>query len=444
MKKYKKKEILDIIGVLKDTNENIRKKGNGVTQEDIIDILSQCQETAIVLGNYFETFGKITVSLIKVLENYCEDIYQMSIELSDDCQFQKLSKKIKKQLIQLYNKVRDEFSDDKKEIVFLPYKASMWDSFESVWKAADEDESCEVYVIPIPYFDKNIDGTLGRMHYEGNAYPEYVPITSWEDYLIEERKPDVIYIHNPYDNNNIITTVHPAFYAKKLKNYTDMLVYIPYFVCAGDTIQKHFCVLPGTLYADKVIVQSETIRKTYVEELHKFERNNNCKNVYGNIEQKILALGSPKYDKLLNTKKESLDIPEEWKYIIYSSDGTKKKVILYNTSIAVFLEKSDEIIAKIKNIINLFKDRQGEFVLLWRPHPLMPATLQSMRPHLWNEYSGIVSSYKSEGWGIFDESGDVDRAIIISDAYYGDGGSLFALYEKTGKLMMVQNAEFLG
>ncbi len=36
-------------------------------------------------------------------------------------------------------------------IVFLPYKASMWDSLESVWRAAYEDkEHCEAYVVPIP------------------------------------------------------------------------------------------------------------------------------------------------------------------------------------------------------------------------------------------------------------------------------------------------------
>ena len=34
----------------------------------------------------------------------------------------------------------------RKEVVFLPYKASMWDSLESVWKAAEEDPDCVAYV----------------------------------------------------------------------------------------------------------------------------------------------------------------------------------------------------------------------------------------------------------------------------------------------------------
>ena len=36
----------------------------------------------------------------------------------------------------------------KKEIVFLPYKAAMWDSLESIWMAAaDDKEHCNAYVV---------------------------------------------------------------------------------------------------------------------------------------------------------------------------------------------------------------------------------------------------------------------------------------------------------
>ena len=444
MEKYKKKQILRIVGTLEKANDSIGRNCSRIFPEDALEALAQCQETAIFLGNYFETLEEQGISFVKILEDYCENLYQMSIALSDEKANRKLSKRIQKQLTQLHNDIQCGIPNDKKEVVFLPYKAAMWDSLESVWKAAAEDKNCDAYVVPIPYFDKNPDGTLGQMHDEGKEYPEYVPVTSWEEYVIEERKPDAIYIHNPYDNNNLVTTVYPSFYAKELKQHTEMLVYIPYFVCAGETVPKHFCVLPGTLYADRVIVQSEVVRKTYVEELRRFENENNCKNAFGNIEQKVLALGSPKYDRLLSTGKEAPVIPEEWKSIIRRSDGTNKKVVLYNTSIAVLLEKSDKTIAKIRNTIDFFRDRKEEVVLLWRPHPLIPATLQSMRPQLWNAYSTIVSRYRSEGWGIFDESSDADRAILVSDAYYGDGGSLFALYEKTGKPIMVQNVDVLG
>ncbi|BBF45236.1 hypothetical protein lbkm_3998 [Lachnospiraceae bacterium KM106-2] len=36
--------------------------------------------------------------------------------------------------------------------LFLPYNASMWESLESIWKAARDDPNYDVYVIQIPLF----------------------------------------------------------------------------------------------------------------------------------------------------------------------------------------------------------------------------------------------------------------------------------------------------
>lgn len=91
----------------------------------------------------------------------------------------------------------------KKEIFFLPYKATMWDSLESVWMAADADkEHAIAYVMPIPYADRNPDGTAREWHCERNSFPEYVPTLKWEEVDLKAWHPDVIYIHNPYDATN--------------------------------------------------------------------------------------------------------------------------------------------------------------------------------------------------------------------------------------------------
>ena len=71
----------------------------------------------------------------------------------------------------------------------------------------------------------------------------------------------------------------------------------------------------------------------------------------------------------------------------------------------------------------------------------MQATIESMRPQLWQEYKEIVEQYKQESWGIYDDSADMDRAVILSDAYYGDASSVVQLYKKTGKMIMMQDVE---
>ena len=64
-------------------------------------------------------------------------------------------------LVRYADKVRARMEADsviRREVVFLPYKASMWDSLESVWKRYEDDPLVDAYVIPIPYYDKNPDG----------------------------------------------------------------------------------------------------------------------------------------------------------------------------------------------------------------------------------------------------------------------------------------------
>ena len=331
---------------------------------------------------------------------------------------------------------------DKIDVVFLPYKAAMWDSLESVWLAAAEDPQCDAYVIPIPYYDKNPDGTLGQMHYEGKQYPDYVPVVNWRSYDIENRRPDIIYVHNPYDEYNPATSVHPDFYSIRLKNFTDMLVYIPYYVSVDDDVDKDFCVLPGTLYADKVIVQSEAVRQVYIREFKEAEKAFDCVGQFGNADEKFLALGSPKFDKALAVRSEDCQIPDEWRRLIERPDGTRKKVILYNTTFGSILEGDEKYLHKIRCVFGCFRGRD-DAVLLWRPHPLSAAAYRSMRPQFLEEYENIVSEYKQQVLGIYDDTPDVHRAIAVSDAYYGDQSSLVVLYQQTGKPIMIQNKNII-
>ena len=86
----------------------------------------------------------------------------------------------------------------KKEIVFLPYKASMWDSLESIWQAAAADkEHCNAYVVAIPYADLTPEHTAKEWHCEKGLFPEYVPVLDFRAVDLEKMHPDVIFIHNP-------------------------------------------------------------------------------------------------------------------------------------------------------------------------------------------------------------------------------------------------------
>ncbi len=443
MRKAWKQKIQDCLNSLKQAHEEIRDTLGRHHKVQVQNMLIQCQEFAVSLGEMIEKFegeGHVTVTY---LEEYCEILFQAYREIEDGrVNENNIYKLLKKQLVKIENSVRNDIPV-RKEVVFLPYKASMWDSMESVWMAADEDKNCDAYMVAIPYYERNPDGSLGQMHYEGNEYPDYVPVTDWQAYSLEERKPDIVYIQNPYDNCNYVTCVHPQYFSMNLKKYTDMLVYLPYFIGIGDYVGEHFCTAPGVANADRVIVQSEKVKKVYIENIRKFEKENNCKGYFGNLKEKILPLGSPKLDRIRRViDSGDVNIPEEWKSRIYRDDGQKKKIILYNTTIDALLKHTDTYMDKLKSVLNVFREEK-DCVLLWRPHPLLVTTIKSMRLDLYREYMEIVRGYKEENWGIYDETADIDRAIVLSDAYYGDMSSVVELYKVTGKPIMIQDCEIL-
>lgn len=423
MRKFEREQLLELINTMKtvvDMMESIFASGE---KDEFFRILSGQQEAAISIGTKLEQM--ITPALpkeeenriretVQVLELYCELLWNISntagyISITEPVQT------LREALDEVENKIkglRVRF-----EIVFLPYKASMWDCMETVWEAAMADPDCDVYVVPIPYCDLNPDGSASNMYCEMDLMPKKVPVTDFRRYNIEQRRPDVIYIHNPYDEYNKVTSVHPDYYSSKLCNYTDMLVYIPYFLTNGDIPETHVYI-PTYDIIDRIVLQSKKMAEKmalYVPE------------------EKLIVLGTPKADRIIQLGKKGKEvigekIPSNWKSRI---EG--KKVILYNVSISGILQNSEAALDKIRYVISTFSDRK-DVVLLWRPHPLTEATLKSMRPELYREYMDIKNSFIQENKGILDESADAGVTATICDAYIGeDTSSLMHYFGLNGK-----------
>ena len=53
----------------------------------------------------------------------------------------------------------------------------------------------------------------------------------------------------------------------------------------------------------------------------------------------------------------------------------------------------------------------------------------------------MTEIFKNEQLGIYDDSGDMQRAVAMADGYYGDEGELMELFKTTGKPIMLLNYE---
>ncbi|WP_156922277.1 CDP-glycerol glycerophosphotransferase family protein [Cohnella thermotolerans] len=298
------------------------------------------------------------------------------------------------------------------EIVFMPYKAEMWDALDSVWRAAKADPRCVVRTVPIPY--QSLGPQLESLtdEYDGDRFPSYVEITHYNDYDLGLHRPDVIFIHNPYDAYNRVTRVHPRYFSSNLIQYTDKLVYIPYFMSLG-RLNPSLPRLPSASNSWRIFVESEFIRREYLanEELDP---------------NRVVALGSPKLDYLHAKMQAGASMPPEWEEALQG-----RTVFFYNSTLSRLLG-DDDVVKDMQEVFRFFAGRP-DLAVIWRPHPLSVQTLKSTRPHLLESYLSLVEEFKRIPNAVYDESEEMHGAILHSDAYIGDYSSVLIPYVVTGK-----------
>lgn len=165
---HTKHEIFKIIQNVKNIHTNLHVLNNN----EYINSLTQCQEYAVNIGNIIENSDCNDKNIVPLLENYCEVLYELSLINRQSERIYKI-----KLIDDLINNVESLIGKiaGKYRIVFLPYKAQMWDALESVWLAAKDDDRCECDVIPIPYFEF-VNVKMRHLAYDGNEFPSYVPI----------------------------------------------------------------------------------------------------------------------------------------------------------------------------------------------------------------------------------------------------------------------------
>lgn len=418
MARYKKKDYLAVVELLEQVNRRLSQCD--LHRVDAPAIFSDCQEAAITLGMNLEQQGEEGIRLTNILEEYCENLYQLSqklVEGADNKVCAGYIQTMARQLAELEEGICKRLPE-RKEVVFLPYKASMWDSLESVWMAADKDPNCDAYVIPIPYYDKKPDGSIGKLHYEGGLYPDYVSVTDYREYDLEESHPDIIFIHNPYDQYNNATSIAPEYYSDKLKQCTKCLVYIPYYATAGGMgMGQSLC--PVYFNADYIVMQSANYRKCFDPRIP---------------DKKFLPLGSPKFDKVIRLCSNPPEAPTEWQEKMKG-----KKVYFYNTSLAGMLADTKSFLCKMEYIFQCFEGRKDS-CLLWRPHPLLETTIDSMRQAYRPYFNQLKQYFLQNQLGIYDDTSDIEKTIALCDAYIGDGNtSVTTLFGVVGKPMFILN-----
>lgn len=409
------KQILCLLEKIKKSIQvlNIKDEKNIILVDDVLEAVScvnmhMKKELSLITYDWYGT--------------QMEDIYKI-MDLYKEC----IKKELLQEVLYLLKKVKQRLLEEKEVkylIYFLPYKFSMWDSMESVWCAAKEDIRCDVKIMPIPYYTKNQAGEFERLVYEGESFSQIVPIIDYKKIIFQEIMPDIVYIHNPYDQYNHVTSVVPEFYSTELRKCANQLVYIPYYITGQHEKKQNLenmLVLPAMDNVDYIILQSWVLKNI----LKKRER----------LYDKAVVLGNPKIDAVRNYKKR--------KIYNWEKDIKGRKVILITTTLEVLLVCVNPM-DWILSLETMFQEilQYKEIFFIWRPHPLTEDTLYAMRMGYLERYLELKEKFLEFDNFIIDSMTSLMDVYSISDALVSDGGSTLIQYVFTGKpVLSIYNIE---
>ena len=118
--------------MLKEVRELCEKLNDIIDDDIVIRILTKCQESVIVIGESLEKIERANekevlkkLQTVNKLEQLCELLYQYS---------QKMERNIRKEIIRIIDNIICDIDTIPRtyRVTFLPYKAAMWDSLESI------------------------------------------------------------------------------------------------------------------------------------------------------------------------------------------------------------------------------------------------------------------------------------------------------------------------
>ena len=475
-KRKRLKEILiESVSLFKDAHAFIsnRSKDDYIDNE-LLEVLGQCQELAVSIGERIENDVVDGGRFIKIFEGYCNDLFGLYTCFDNILSGKSYDSKVlieSRDSLFEFEKAMIEISEqitEKKEIVILCYRPENWKSLHSIYEELREKKNINTVVIRVPYYYKDYDGKINSNNpiIKKEGYPKGIVFTDYDKYDFECKHPDVIINQWPYDDYNESICIHPYFYSSNLCLYTNRLVLIPPFVTREiygvdklrETIRV-FLSSPGVIYADEIIAQSNTIRDSYIEIVEEFIKKETNAQIL-DFESKIKGIGSAIfdwesrkriliksddgriYDKIGNETSSSIydevvEVSSETIYKLRQSNGRFKKIIALFLSGSVVYEHGKSIIDKYKKVIQILRKRE-DILVWWYLDPLAAEILRKYEKDSWKAYREFCDEFKKDNLGVFDNTGNDYIIRNLSDMMYGDACSLMNYIRENKKPVLWQ------
>ena len=437
------KEYLNVIDELMNTFEQQAIQNKSIKNHDI---LPECQQLAVDLGTLIENVkgenNSNVKEIVSCMEIYCEALYKtyelltgkddIKDDILDDIlESREFADSVSafKDAYKAVKKIINEKLLQKKVILFVTTGSKQWKGFEKLWQISAANESNEIYAVLVPVVFKDI---LGNASFKSivpedmDFLPAEIEVRMWNNIDLRLLQPDIIYIQDPYDRENPCLTIPPEFYAENLRNYTDLLIYAPPFYVSEFNQtdfrdiynMKHYVTAPAIIYADQILVQSENMKKMYIQRLTEFA---------GEETYSI-------WDKKIRTAK--LYTAEN---VLTDTKVNAKKTIVYCIGENELASKKALVLSEVKKKLEIFAENSSEFNLKICMYPSSLSAWESVDNSTTQKLIKLLGEYTKGAWcEMFDiNTIGLDNIAEDSSAYYGSPSPLVHMFTMRNKPVMI-------
>lgn len=288
MRKFQKEQLSKHMGLLREACDVLTEQQPGSGK---INLCADMQEYILAILKFLDSIDEENTELTDRLS----ELYKELLKVSQD---EVSADQLAEQLGETAAYIENDMKISKMEVVFFCHKASMGGRLERIYQDIRKYDGWDAYIVPIPYYDKDETGALGTMHYEAAGdYPTGIELADWKTYNVEQRCPDVVFVTDVYGELGSTATVHPDFYASRLREFTDLLVCVP-CTAHDEEFDPDAGKLPGVCLADKVVVDSEDVRQQYISSILSHDQETSRET----LEKKVVTFDSLEIGETLESR----------------------------------------------------------------------------------------------------------------------------------------------
>lgn len=401
--------------------------------EAVEEAISVSQQLAIDFGTMLEQVGYEKSGIVRQLEQYCEELY---------CLYQQYqAEKNEINLTDNMQEIGREWSQNvrsKETVLFLVSHLREWENVRLLWNEKVNSPESTPYLVILPYYDKDYDGSPMKWHMEdaigfaesaGVDDSKILDVKQITAEYLELLHPEQIYIQNPYDEWNPNISIPPLFYAANIRKYTDELIYLsPYgegklYGKASREYRnmQYYVTMPGVMYADRILLNSEDKKQWYVEKLTGFAGEETKESW-----QKKIQVWNTEVNSGQQYAQKNSEIPD-------------KKKLLYGISLGTYMEDPEAARRKIRNNLHIFEEHKDN----------IEVTVCLFPENVNDTWKVIKEEIEDLFWNLQDKSGRMSTDWLLVkeqqvkhreyDAYYGDPMPAVMKFCEQKKPVMIQN-----